>query len=150
MSIFDLMDLSGEIAEKSSAGAVGTMMVEVKNDKRQALERASGLLWCGSGNIMNNEHGLAIDNNTVLSKSILKNEGDKYMNTKYDLELQNIPVYSLHQNLLPFIGDLYEDYRLLHIGESHYIPIVRSIQLNTLRRGGWTLVRKLWMIVRVG
>lgn len=43
------------------------------------------------------------------------------MNTKYDLELQNIPVYSLHQSLLPFVGDLYEDYRLLHIGESHYI-----------------------------
>lgn len=43
------------------------------------------------------------------------------MNTQFDLELQNIPIYSLHKNLLPFIGDAYEDYRLLHIGESHYI-----------------------------
>lgn len=43
------------------------------------------------------------------------------MNTKYDDQLRKIEVFKVHSSLLPFIGDDYETYRILHIGESHYI-----------------------------
>ncbi len=43
------------------------------------------------------------------------------MNRNYDLQLNQIPFYQLHPELLPFIGDYYEKYKLLIIGESHYI-----------------------------
>ena len=43
------------------------------------------------------------------------------MNTKYDDQLREIEVFRVHPSLLPFVGDSYETYRVLHIGESHYI-----------------------------
>ena len=36
-------------------------------------------------------------------------------------DLERIDVYKLHPELLPFVGSEYEKYRVLHIGESHYI-----------------------------
>lgn len=43
------------------------------------------------------------------------------MNTEYDSDLLKIPMINLHPVFLPFIGEEYAEYRLLHIGESHYI-----------------------------
>ena len=42
----------------------------------------------------------------------------------YLADLEKIPFYSKdrHPEYLPFIGEDYEKYRILHIGESHYIP----------------------------
>lgn len=40
---------------------------------------------------------------------------------KYDKELSAIPFLSTHANYLPFVGDDYEHFRVLHVGESHYI-----------------------------
>lgn len=39
----------------------------------------------------------------------------------YDDELMEIDFFKLHPSLLPFIGDTYNEYRILHIGESHYL-----------------------------
>ena len=39
----------------------------------------------------------------------------------YDELLLNIEFYKLHPEYLPFIGDKYDDYKILHVGESHYI-----------------------------
>lgn len=43
------------------------------------------------------------------------------MNTSYDLQLNELDIYKLHPTLLPFVGEHYETYRVLQIGESHYI-----------------------------
>lgn len=37
-------------------------------------------------------------------------------------ELRSLHVYSIHEELLPFIGTNYTDYRILLVGESHYLP----------------------------
>lgn len=42
-------------------------------------------------------------------------------NTSYDEDLLKIKNFKLHEELLPFIGCNYEKYRLLLVGESHYI-----------------------------
>lgn len=39
----------------------------------------------------------------------------------YEKLLQKTPFYQLHPEYLPFIGDKYNEYKILHIGESHYI-----------------------------
>ena len=39
----------------------------------------------------------------------------------YEDELMKIDFYSLHPTLVPFIGNNYSKYRILQIGESHYI-----------------------------
>lgn len=39
---------------------------------------------------------------------------------KYEKKLLNLNFYQLHPEYLPFIGEHYEEYRILHIGESHY------------------------------
>ena len=39
----------------------------------------------------------------------------------YDELLLNIDFYKMHPEYLPFIGDKYDEYKILHIGESHYI-----------------------------
>lgn len=56
------------------------------------------------------------------------------MNYSYDEELKKIDFFKVHPNLLPFIGDEYEKYKILHVGESHYlsqtsIDDVNSVQL---------------------
>ena len=40
---------------------------------------------------------------------------------KYEKELNDIEVYRLHPYLKPFVGEKYDEYKVLHIGESHYI-----------------------------
>lgn len=44
------------------------------------------------------------------------------MDKHYDKELKKIPFYSVHPEYLPFIGDDYKRYRIMIIGESHFIP----------------------------
>ena len=39
----------------------------------------------------------------------------------YDTALREIPFYRLHPEYMPYIGDRYAEYRILLIGESHYI-----------------------------
>lgn len=39
----------------------------------------------------------------------------------YDKLLSDIDFYKVHPGYLPFIGDKYNEYKILHIGESHYI-----------------------------
>ena len=40
---------------------------------------------------------------------------------QYDDELMQIDFFKLHPTFLPFIGDDYNEYRILHIGESHFL-----------------------------
>lgn len=37
-------------------------------------------------------------------------------------ELKNIEFYKSHPTYMPFIGDKYDQFKILHIGESHYLP----------------------------
>ncbi len=39
----------------------------------------------------------------------------------YDLELSKIPFYQIHPEYMPYIGERYDAYRILFVGESHYI-----------------------------
>lgn len=41
--------------------------------------------------------------------------------SQYDDQLNNIDIYKLHPTFMPHIGTEYDEYRVLHIGESHYI-----------------------------
>ena len=43
------------------------------------------------------------------------------MNTSFDDELNKIHFFKVHPSYIPFIGDRYDDFRVLHIGESHFI-----------------------------
>ena len=43
------------------------------------------------------------------------------MNTKYDEKFQKLEWFKRHPQFLPFIGDNYDKYKILQIGESHYI-----------------------------
>lgn len=43
------------------------------------------------------------------------------MGTNYDDKLREIEWFKRHPQLLPFIGRNYDDYKILQIGESHYI-----------------------------
>lgn len=43
------------------------------------------------------------------------------MQTKFDEQLLKIDIYDKHCSFLPFIGDKYDKYQILHVGESHYI-----------------------------
>lgn len=40
---------------------------------------------------------------------------------KYDSLLEDVPFYKIHKSYLPFVGDKYDTYRILIVGESHYI-----------------------------
>lgn len=42
-------------------------------------------------------------------------------NTKYDAELKQIRHFIYHPELLPYIGENYDKYKVLLIGESHYL-----------------------------
>lgn len=39
----------------------------------------------------------------------------------YDSELEQIPFYKFHPELLPFVGSRFNEYSILIVGESHYI-----------------------------
>lgn len=43
------------------------------------------------------------------------------MNMIYDEALKEIKTFQIHPGFLPFVGEKYETYRVLHVGESHYI-----------------------------
>ena len=43
------------------------------------------------------------------------------MNTIYDESFMRIKTYQIHPGFLPFVGEKYEIYQVLHVGESHYI-----------------------------
>lgn len=43
------------------------------------------------------------------------------MNTNYDDKLFSIDFYKIHPEYLPFVGNTYDTYKILHVGESHYI-----------------------------
>lgn len=48
-------------------------------------------------------------------------KGVKTMNTHYDKKLKQLDFYNIHPEYLPFIGDKYDKYKILLIGDSHYI-----------------------------
>lgn len=39
----------------------------------------------------------------------------------YDMNFDSIGIFRLHPYLKPFVGNSYDEYKVLHIGESHYI-----------------------------
>jgi hypothetical protein len=43
------------------------------------------------------------------------------MNLKYDESLKQIEFYKTHPEYVPFIGDNFDEFRILQVGESHYI-----------------------------
>ena len=43
------------------------------------------------------------------------------MNYNYDKALDDIAFYKYHPEFKPFIGDQFDEYRILQVGESHYI-----------------------------
>ena len=43
------------------------------------------------------------------------------MNGQYDKELKEIEFYKTHPEYLPFVGDKFDEFKILQVGESHYI-----------------------------
>ena len=43
------------------------------------------------------------------------------MKMQYDEALKKIDFYKVHPEYLPFVGFNFEEYRILQVGESHYI-----------------------------
>ena len=48
--------------------------------------------------------------------------GAEYQNTEYESKLKEISFYKLHPEYIAFVGDKFEKYRILQVGESHFIP----------------------------
>ena len=46
---------------------------------------------------------------------------DDFCNTEYDKGLALNPIYQTHPEMLPYIGKQYNKYRILCVGESHYL-----------------------------
>ena len=44
------------------------------------------------------------------------------MNGQYDKGLKEIEVQKTHPEYLPFVGDKFDEFKILQVGESHYIP----------------------------
>lgn len=44
------------------------------------------------------------------------------MNNSYDEKLKEIDFYENHPEYRPFVGDNYSKYKILQVGESHYLP----------------------------
>ena len=44
------------------------------------------------------------------------------MNLTYSKALKQIPFYQIHPEYLPFVGDKFDEFKILQVGESHYIP----------------------------
>lgn len=54
------------------------------------------------------------------------------MKYSYDEKFNKIKFYNIHNSYLPFIGDNYENYKILFVGESHYInQKEENIKFNT-------------------
>lgn len=63
------------------------------------------------------------------------------MNTGYDDKLTQIDWFKIHKELLPFVGDNYDKYRILQIGESHYIDRTKEsdqFDINYFDKNWWT------------
>lgn len=43
------------------------------------------------------------------------------MNLTYSKALKPIPFYQIHPEYLPFVGDKFDEFKILQVGESHYI-----------------------------
>ena len=43
------------------------------------------------------------------------------MNYNYDSRLNEIDFFKIHPEYLPFIGDKFDEFKILQVGESHYI-----------------------------
>lgn len=61
------------------------------------------------------------------------------LNISYDEQLKKINIYKIHPELLPFVGENYEEKRILIIGESHYISKDDSKNKDKLEG-----LRELW------
>lgn len=69
------------------------------------------------------------------------------MNTTYDQHFKNIAFYSVHEEYLPFIGDDYDKYKILQIGESHYLsqcPNNVTIHLTDFEKWKTTACTKVY------
>ena len=44
------------------------------------------------------------------------------MNGQYDKKLKDNEFYKIHPEYLPFVGDKFDEFKILQVGESHYIP----------------------------
>ena len=56
-------------------------------------------------------------------------------------KLKQIDWFLRHPTLLPFVGDYYSQYRILHIGESHYLPQTKDnikFNINYFNTNWWT------------
>lgn len=60
------------------------------------------------------------------------------MNT--DDKLKEIPFYQYHPEYLPFIGEKFDEYRILHIGESHFLNQTEANATISYKdfKGWWT------------
>lgn len=54
--------------------------------------------------------------------------GAEYQNTEYESKLKEISFYKLHPEYIAFVGDKFEKYRILQVGESHFIPQLKEEQ----------------------
>ncbi len=62
------------------------------------------------------------------------------MNGQYDKELKKIEFYKTHPEYLPFVGDLYDEFKILQVGESHYIgqtPETEEFSIQYFREHWW-------------
>lgn len=59
----------------------------------------------------------------------------------YEKELSNIPFYKIHPEYKPFIGEKYDAFRILLIGESHFIgqtPDTERFPLSYFQENWWS------------
>lgn len=42
-------------------------------------------------------------------------------NVNYYDKLKNIEFFKIHPELIPYVGEKFDKYKILHVGESHYI-----------------------------
>ena len=61
------------------------------------------------------------------------------MNGQHDKELKEIEFYKTHPEYLPFVGDKFDEFKILQVGESHYIG-----QSDNHARFGLEYFEKWW------
>lgn len=54
------------------------------------------------------------------------------MNQTYEKELEAIEFYQIHPEYKPFIGENYDEFKILQVGESHYIPQEKGEELVSI------------------
>jgi hypothetical protein len=52
---------------------------------------------------------------------------------KFDSAFNQIAHFNIHPYLLPFVGDLYEKYRILFIAESHYVEPAAASKITDIK-----------------